>query len=296
MLEFKKELITPAIAEVYLQSNISNRRVKAPIVLQYAKDMQNGRWKDDTAEMIKISKTGVILDGQHRLLAVKKSNTAIWFMVAKGLDDDVFDVLDTGSRRNASDAFKVKNIKHENSIPSIISMYNYLKLGKRIGIQKNDKATNAVLLEQYYQRENFWQNVARKSFQSYQAFAKILSPALIGGFYAYLSENDPEKAEMFINQLTTGGNITNNTINLLRNKLMQDKISPRKMPPTLKIALIIKTWNLFVKNEDIKLLKFDTVNENFPEFYFKKEKLSDLLNDFKSNIQCSNNQKNTRTF
>ena len=53
-IEFIKELVTPSMAEKYLQSNISNRRIKEKVVVQYANDMKNGRWKDDTAEAIKI--------------------------------------------------------------------------------------------------------------------------------------------------------------------------------------------------------------------------------------------------
>jgi hypothetical protein len=73
-----------------------------------------------------------------------------------------------------------------------------------------------------------------------------------------------DKADEFMKQLTTGVAIENEVVNMLRNKLMQDKMSPRKMPPTLKMALIIKAWNVFVKNQSIKLLKFDTIRDEFP--------------------------------
>jgi hypothetical protein len=264
MINITRELVTPFIAKQYLEANISNRRVKQPVVARYAIDMANGRWKEDTAEMIKISKTGVILDGQHRLLAVIKANKPIWFHVAKGLEDSVFDVLDTGSLRNATDAFMVKGIKNECSIPSIISMYNLLVLGRKDGLQKKDKATNAILLEQYFQDEMFWQNAAKKSLHWYISFAKILTPSMIGGFYAFLCKKNEDKAEQFMEQLCTGINIQNNVVGLLRTKLMQDKMSQRKMPPTLKMALIIKTWNCYISKTEIKLLKYDTVRDEFP--------------------------------
>jgi hypothetical protein len=261
---FKKQLVTPDYAKKLLEANICNRRVKQPVFLQYANDMMNGRWKEGTAELIKISKTGVILDGQHRLLAVIKANVAIYFYIAFDLDDSVFDVLDTGSSRNATDVFKVKGIKQENTIPSIITMYNLLVSGKKAGIQKNYKSTNAVLLEQYFEDENFWQNIARKSHALYLSFAKILPPSYIGGFYAFFNRLNEEKAEEFMNQLATGISISNDVIMLLRNKLMQDRMALRKMPPTVKIALIIKTWNCFVKNETVKILKYDPIRDDFP--------------------------------
>lgn len=264
MLEFKKQLITPTVAKEYLEANLSNRRVKQPVVLQYANDMYSGRWKEDTGEVIKISKTGVILDGQHRLLAIVKSNKSINFHIAINLDDSIFDVLDTGSIRNASDSFTVKGIKQGNTIPSIIAMYNFLVLGKKFGLQKNHKSTNAVLLEQYFLDENIWQNIARQSNTWYHAFAKIMQPSVFGGFYAYFLMLNERKAEEFLTQLATGIGVTNYSVALLRNKLMQDKLSMRKMPPTVKIALVIKVWNLFVKGQTLKLLKFDPIRDDFP--------------------------------
>jgi hypothetical protein len=263
-LEITKQLITPSIAKKYLEQNINNRRYSQPVLLRYTADMINNKWKQDTGECIKISKTGRILDGQHRLKAVILSNCSIYFYVATNIDDSVFDVLDTGKARNSSDCFYVAGIKASNTIPSMISYYNLLKDNKRSGVQINQKATNSNLLDQYYQDELFWDNIARSSNSWYVAFAKILKPSMIGGFYAHFYKLNSNKAEAFMNQLCTGSEISNSIINLLRNKLMQDKMSPRKMPTTLKMALIIKAWNHYINNNNVKILKFDTVRDDFP--------------------------------
>ena len=42
--------------------------------------------------MIKISKSGTILDGQHRLMAIIKANKGIWLHLATELDESIFDV------------------------------------------------------------------------------------------------------------------------------------------------------------------------------------------------------------
>jgi hypothetical protein len=265
MIHFNQILITPTTARGMLELNTSNRRIKQPIVDMYAKDMAAGRWKENTGEVIKISQTNKILDGQHRLEAIVKSNVAILMHIAVGLEDSVFDVLDTGSSRNATDTFMVAGIKNENMIPSIISMYNLLDTNKRFGAQKNNKSTNSLLLNQYFSNEDYWQNLAKQSKIWYLAFAKILPPSFIGGFYAFFSKLNEDKADQFISELCTGLGSNNFVINLLRNKLMQDKMSPRKMPPSLKIALIIKAWNYYVTNKSVKFLKFDTVNEEYPK-------------------------------
>jgi hypothetical protein len=261
---YQKELITPSIASSLLELNTSNRRPKNPIVSRYAKDMLNGLWKTNTAEFIKISKTNKILDGQHRLMAVVKSGVSTYFDVARGLDDDIFDVLDTGTRRNASDVFKISGIKNEHAIPSIISHYNRYKSNNFSNGQVDQKLNNTELLNEYHSNEVYWQDVARHTLSWYSTFAKILQPSIIGGFYAAFHDVDPSLAFSFFNELATGLDVTNRTINLLRNKLMQDKVSPRKMQHSLKCALIIKTWNYYIIGKELTILKFDTVRDDFP--------------------------------
>ena len=264
MIEFKKQLITPTIAKQLLEQNTINRNVKKPVVELYSRQMANGEWREDTGEVIKISKTNRILDGQHRLLAIVKSNTAINLHIAYNVDDTVFSVLDTGSKRNSTDTFKVANIKQGNTIPSIITMYNLLSNNQKRGARINNVSTNSELLDQYNEDPIFWQNIAKESHNMYLTFAKIIHPSYIGGFYAFLSKLDSEKATQFMHQLTTGINITNQSVTLLRTKLMQDKMSLRKMNHTLKVALTIKTWNFFIKGIQVQILKFDPIKEEYP--------------------------------
>lgn len=257
-------LITPSIAKDMLESNVSNRRVNRHIVSQYANDMINGQWKVDTAEVIKISKTNIILDGQHRLLAIVKANIPIYFHVAIDLEDSVFDVLDTGKIRNSTDIFKINGIPKESTIPSIITTYNQIIFGKYYVLQGAEKSTSHQLLQQYYESPEFWQNVGRVAHNYYLSFAKILKPSMIGGFYAYFLKSDKELAESFFSQLCTGANITNNTILLLRNRLIADKVSVKKIQKLTKVIFIIKTWNAFFWNKELKCLKFDADIEKVP--------------------------------
>jgi hypothetical protein len=268
-MEFKKQLITPSLAKQLLEANINNRRVKQPVVLRYAQDMIAGRWKENTGETIKISKTGRLLDGQQRLMAIIKSNVPINFHVIYNLEEDVFDVLDTGSVRNATDVFHIEGIKNDNVIPSIITTYYVLSKGiiKQINgksVSKQYRPTNHLLKEMYYQRENFWQSVGNQTASWYQSFAKILPPSTIGGFYSFFYDINHEDAFQFMHQLCTGQDIKNKTIALLRTKLMQDKMDSKKISASLKQAYIIKTWNLFRKNEEAKMIKFNTAIEEYP--------------------------------
>jgi len=270
MLEFKKELITPSRAKELLEANINNRRVRAEVVSRYTKDILSGRWKEDTGEVIKISKSGIILDGQHRLYAIVKANTPIFFHIAYGLEDSVSDVLDTGSVRSATDVFKLNKITNDSSIPSIIQTYYLLKNGHFTSGQKDMRLTNAQLLQKYYDNEILWQEVCKKSHNWYMSFAKILPKSFIGGFYSVFKEIDSELAINFMNELCTGINVTNETMLLLRNRFMQDKMSQKKINQTLKTIFMIKAWNCYIKGIVLKKLAFDSEREAYPKISLKK--------------------------
>ena len=262
-LTFTKILITPSMAKSYLENNSNNRKLRTAYVIRYANDMKNGKWIADTAECVKISKSGKVLDGQHRLMAIVKANVPVYMLVAFNVEDNVFDVLDTGATRSASDVFHISGVKNSNSLPSIIAYYNMLvenKIEANVRISKN---TNASLLEQYYDNKQYWDKITKHTYHLYNSFAKILPPSAIGGFYCYLSDLDPINAEKFMNQLCTGTD-AHPVINLLRNRLMQDKVSPRKVSMAVKAALIIKTWNFYKRNQCPRILIYNTVNETFP--------------------------------
>lgn len=269
-MKIEKLLITPDLASSMLQNNLRNRNLKQPVIERYAQDIKQGRWKEDTAEMIKISKNGNILDGQHRLHAIIKANKEIWIHVATGLEESVFDVLDTGSLRSASDVFTISNIRNASKISSIIAFYELLKINvlNHEAVQKNKRKTNAELLSTYSEYPEFWDEVCRKTTSWYESFSKIIGTSYIGGIYAYVYENRPDIASDFFDQLTGKSNITNSTLFVLRNKLLKDKLSVHKYSQSYKVALIIKTWNAFVKNKEFKLLKFDAEIEPTPTFIF----------------------------
>jgi len=264
-MKITKVLVTPSYAKELLEKNTKNRRVNDVTLNRYYRDIIEDKWKEDTGECIKISKSKVILDGQHRLLAIVKANKPIYLHIIEDLNDEVFDVIDTGKSRNSSDTFKIKGVKNETIIPSSINQYTALSKGKTGLDSRSELMTNSQLLDLYYKRENFWQIAARKSSNWYNQFAKILTPSQIGGLYAYFYDISSKDADDFMSMMCSGNDIKNNSVNLLRTKLMNDKVSIKKMPRDLRFALIIKTWNFFRKNEKPKLLKWDSNLEKFPK-------------------------------
>lgn len=99
--------VSPALAETWLHQNTSNRSVRRATVKAYARDMQNGNWKI-TAEPVKFDINGLLIDGQHRLLAVREADVTVPLFVATGLPCESQDAMDSGMKRTAADALSLR--------------------------------------------------------------------------------------------------------------------------------------------------------------------------------------------
>lgn len=98
-------MVTPDLAERLLASRGQNRRVSAPVIQKYARDMQSGRWQLN-GQTIKISSDGRLLDGQHRLEAAKKAKTPFPAIIVDGLEEETLSSLDIGHQRSVSDILR----------------------------------------------------------------------------------------------------------------------------------------------------------------------------------------------
>lgn len=99
--------VTPELAEFWLTQNQSNRNIRRDIWKAYARDMAAGAWKL-TAEPVKISPAGKLLDGQHRLHAIVNSGATVQMFVAYDVPEDAQAAMDSGSKRTASDALALR--------------------------------------------------------------------------------------------------------------------------------------------------------------------------------------------
>ena len=111
--------VTPAMASSLLTSNIGNRTVRKNRVANYATQMRRGQWKL-TGDPIRISRTGRLLDGQHRLLAIVEAGVPVETLIIEGLDDEVFTVIDSGLGRSPSDALTFAGIGSASHIAPVV--------------------------------------------------------------------------------------------------------------------------------------------------------------------------------
>lgn len=111
--------IGPAEAEALLAHNEVNRRLRPRLVEAYAEDMRRDLWDGNNGEAIKISRTGRLKDGQHRLNAIIVSGVTLELLVIDGVTDDAQKTMDQGSSRTATDVLRMEGIQNASWTTSV---------------------------------------------------------------------------------------------------------------------------------------------------------------------------------
>lgn len=119
------EEITPARATELLRNNSSNRPINRRRVEMLTQAIQDDQWKV-THQGIAVLPDGRLLDGQHRLLAVQASDRPVTMMFTV-LDEDVFDVIDTGRPRNPRDVLALAGITWSQRLPAAIRLVEHYR-------------------------------------------------------------------------------------------------------------------------------------------------------------------------
>lgn len=261
--------INAEIAVEMLKSNYDNR-AEAKAHVKFLKDqMVEGKWKF-TADPIKISKTGRILDGQHRLMAIIESNTEHDFLICYDLDDEIFDVLDTGKNRSAANILSIKGFENYVSLAALSKMIIRYNRGAYTGLLtgsggkdfSNRSVTNQDILK-FAETNNLQPYIRHGGVLNDKC--KILTATSYAFFYYLFSNIDEESANIFFEKLVSGVNLNEkSSILYLRNKLFEDLGANNKMNARSKMGYVIKCWNLYRRQEECAFVKFN-IKDKMPE-------------------------------
>ena len=129
-IEMKREYISPERAKAILQTNRNVRRVSNETVNSYAADMRNGLWTEETGTAISIDTNGNLVDGQHRLNAIIKSNTGITTWVCYGCEPN--GVYDENYKRNLRSQL--------NATSNLPKLYSDTRVASCVRILRNKSA------------------------------------------------------------------------------------------------------------------------------------------------------------
>ncbi len=256
MTEFKKILVTPELAKEYLSHNTSNRVLNKRYIGKYVNEMKKGLWTLSNDAII-FAESGKLLNGQHRLTAVIQSGVTCEFLVGFGFPESTFNVLDSGKARSGGDVLRCNGISYPTELSGIIR--KYILLVTHVEGLACDMVGNSTIMLEYEKDKDFWSYIITTARTEVRNGCRAFLVSELGAYHAYLIKErnyDESFVLSFFEQLTEREQCTNNTIQLLRKTIINDKLSNRHIPAKHRMMLFVKTWNAYVDGKELSLLRW----------------------------------------
>jgi hypothetical protein len=255
--EYLNLTVSPKLANHLLNNHYrQNRKVKKKVVEKYARDMKSGQWLF-TGESIGIDIEGKILDGQHRLMAIRQADINMELPFAFGLPVKAMRAMDSGSSRSYSDYLTITQSKKlSNALATAIRYMTIWDLGPKDFSSNLKRAMGfspAELDDCFARHRDIEKFVSDPIFD--KGWVKK-NRSIFGFVYYLLHRNCPEESKAFFEGLATGANLSSSSpILLLRERLTAVKNGRLEPIRTdLKFYLLSKAWNNFLEGKEIRNL------------------------------------------
>ena len=281
------ESITPKIAQRYFDTSQEEGAYSRPIssvyVHKYAREMKEGRWREDTGEELKFDWNGHLINGCHRMLAVVEAGVTLRFKVTRGYDPDIFPALDCGRHRSKGQLLGVKKVPNYNRVAAIVGAFHRLAVSGILAENNshtNDRKnglTNTEFYELYETDEEGFQRASEISGALYKK-CRVLSPAWTGAIYYYLTHTGGfahSEVMPFFDALFMIDTSSIVVVNMLRQQILKVSLTGQRMKASKLFALIAKTWNYYATGKTPKILRY-TPGEEYPTFLTKEQILYPL--------------------
>jgi hypothetical protein len=234
-------VVTPSMAAEWLERGGINRPTTQSYIDRYARDMKAGEWRL-TGESIKLDRQGRVRDGQHRLFACIEAGVPFETCVTINVDEEAFDVMDSGKLRTAGDMLSLHGFT---STSGLAAMAKASLIWEHYGnLVYNSRATPSkpamlAWLENNPDAVTWLRHAERVRKAGYPGGPGPWSTVLYR-----LSRVDEQATLQFIDKLITGVNLDNGSpILALRNRLFASRQHGGRIEINELAALILKAWN-----------------------------------------------------
>ena len=269
------ELVTPDLARELLEGNTHNRSVNQKRVRELAALHGTSFWKE-TGDPIRITADGILVDGQHRLLAIVQSGVPVHYFIMRGVDLTAQEVIDTGSRRTLASMLQTRQEQNRTTLATAIKVIYHWEHGGRSADGLGSVPINVLL--HFYDSNPGIKAIARRTLAVNQV---IRGGAGAVALTMWLFDHiDGEDAAHFWDRVKSEyGHTEGDPISTLRKTLLRDaeEASANKASAgnrasvrgqTWRAAVIIKAWNAYRRGEQVYRLQFSPGGsrpEKFPE-------------------------------
>lgn len=269
-MKYEIRKISPDEAKKILEKNTRNRHVTQGHVDFLHAQMRTGQWIEGTGDPLRFNKEGELIDGQHRLMALIKTNATYSFLTITDVPDEAFFVMDTGRKRTLGDVLSISGFKDATNIGAAARMIILHKessrgasafaYGRSETISKRSTGlaevlTNAKIME--FCKENDLDEARQFANKSY-SICRLLRKSEWIFLYFILSEKSQEDASEFLTALATGANIPEKSALLYARQRLELGISRAiTLTPKAKQFYVFRAWNAWRKRENVYILKYD---------------------------------------
>jgi hypothetical protein len=125
--------MSPAEADDILSNhNPNNRNIRRTVVQKYLLDVISAQWMVTGQPVIR-DWNGNLLDGQHRLMAVRDGGVPVYLLVVEGIDPDVMWAIDKNAPRQTRDTLKWAGFDRTSERQAVIGPLWALDSGENLG-------------------------------------------------------------------------------------------------------------------------------------------------------------------
>jgi hypothetical protein len=249
-MKVEAKYVSPQMAEELLATTDKNRNVSHQRVLTLANLMRSGRWQLN-GETIIVSKTGKLLDGQHRMFAIIEVGLPQQMLIATGAPDEAFETIDTGRARTAADIAGMEGVSNPNIVTSAAALI--WRMFYRTAINEVCSPQTVLDVIERFPGLIKWGTVVAALGQ----MRRILPPGSFVAALVYLDciAKKPRLAEQFFEGITKGSDLPEGSpILALRNRIINLRASGGIINATTCWSPVARTLSAMEAGEDLSRL------------------------------------------
>jgi hypothetical protein len=230
-----------------------NRPISDQHMLRIARQIISGKWRYN-GDTIKISTSGDVLDGQHRLWAIVDANIPVETVIVYGIEREAFATIDTLRRlRSGGDTIALTGQHtYRNQIAAALG---WLLRWERGVIETYRMPGNRIEnsdIEAAYAEHPGMERAVSAAMKA----RLVANPSITGFAYYVMSTKNSHIAETFINVLVDPvGVAVTHPFFMLRAYFLESKAKKIK-DPIMSIALTFKAANMIIEGRDVANLRW----------------------------------------
>lgn len=224
--------VTPRMAKELLQQNTNNRPVRKSNLEALTRDMVEGRYQFN-GDAIRISTDNVLLDGQHRLMAIVESGVTQDMLVITNLPPETMKTIDAGVKRTNGDRLSLSGYKWGNNLSAVLNLMH----GMAYGLEKRN-LTSTETYEAIERHVGLEHSIAITSSCPVGGKSYIAALHYIGTFTGHANLAD-EFAEVF----KTGHSANpNHPARVARERILRMKAEKKAVNRAEQMEILTAAW------------------------------------------------------